>query len=276
MAPEKRPVRLALIQFESTLCDTHANVKKACRFIAEAGQQKADLVVLPELFSTGYELSIVGPKLPDLVESIEGPTTTALCKAARDAHTNVIAGIALTHEIPNVPYNSSVIINRDGQLLGTYDKQHLWAGERAYFRSGSETPVWHLDFGNVGVMICYDMGFPEVARMLALQGAELIVCPSAWCEEDEDVWDANVRCRALEETVFLAAVNRYGHEGDSLYMGGHTLACNPRGHVVAEIKEETEGVLYVDIDLSDLAKARVTSPYLRDRRPDIYKKVLLP
>lgn len=276
MALEQRPVRLALVQFESVLCDTAANTAKACEMIARAGANGADLVVLPELFSTGYELSIVGPELANLVEDIDGPTVTALCDAARAANVNVIAGLALTHDLPHVPYNSSVIIDRDGCLMGTYDKQHLWAGERFWFRSGSTTEVWDFDFGTVGVMICYDMGFPEVARMLALQGAELIVCPSAWCEEDHDVWDANTRCRALEETVFLAAVNRYGREGDSLYMGGHTLVCNPRGHVVDELKEEAEGVLYVDIDLADLAEARVVSPYLRDRRPDLYEDVMLP
>ena len=184
-----RTVHLALVQFESVLCDPAANTQKACRMIAEAAAEGADLVVLPELFSTGYELNIVGPHVPELAEPVDGPTV------------------------------------------------HLWALERFYFRSGCDCPVFDTDFGRIGVMICYDMGFPEVARMLALQGADLILCPSAWCQEDMDVWDVNAPARALENTAFVAAVNRYGVE-DQLVMPGHTKVCNPRGHVVAELAEE--------------------------------------
>ena len=160
-------------------------------------------------------------------------------------------------------------------MEGVYDKQHLWALERFYFRGGNGTPVFQTDFGTIGIMICYDMGYPEVARMLALQGAQIVLCPSAWCEPDHDVWDINVPARALENTVFLCAVNRYGREQD-LYMGGHSKVCDPRGRVVAELPDEGEGVLNVEIDLADVVSNRQTSPYLRDRRPELYGKVLLP
>ena len=272
---EKRTAHLALIQFESVLCDPAANIEKACRMIAEAAAQGADLVVLPELFSTGYQLNIVGPRMPDLAESVDGPTVRALQEAARAGGCYVVAGLALTHGLAGVAFNSAVFIDRDGEVQGVYDKQHLWALERFYFRSGCGCPVFDTDFGRVGVMICYDMGFPEVARMLALQGAELVVCPSAWCAEDMDVWDVNVPARALENTVFVAAVNRFGEE-DGLVMPGHTKVCDPRGHVVAELAEEAEGVLHARIDLGTLAAARQVSPYLRDRRPDLYNAVLLP
>ena len=179
----------------------------------------------------------------------------------------LIAGLALSKEqLPAVAYNSSVFIDRSGELMGTFDKAHLWALERFYFRSGSEFPVFETDFGKVGIMICYDMGFPEVARILALKGAELIVCPSAWCEEDHDVWNFN--------TVYLAAVNRFGTE-DALYMGGHTRVCNPRGAIMAELAEEAEGILYADLDFDALKRFRTASPYMRDRRPELYDEVKL-
>lgn len=271
----KRTAHLALIQFESVLCDSAANTAKACGMIAEAAAQGADLVVLPELFSTGYQLNIVGPRISELAEPVDGSTVRALQEAASKAGCYVIAGLALTHELPGVPYNSAVLIDREGSVAGVYDKQHLWALERFYFRSGCESPVFDTDFGRIGIMICYDMGFPEVARMLTLQGAEIVVCPSAWCEEDHDVWDINAPARALENTVFVAAVNRYGRE-DDLYMGGHTLMCGPRGTVIAELFDESEGVLHVEIDLDEVVRNRVSSPYLRDRRPDLYEEVLLP
>lgn len=275
---EPRPVKLALVQFEAALGRVRENTERACELIAEAGAAGADLVLLPELFSTGYQLNVIGPQLSDLVESVDGPTVSALCSAAREAGCYVAAGVALTRELTAVPYNSSVFIDREGNLLGTYDKQHLWALERFYFRGGDDLGVFDTDFGRVGVMICYDMGFPETARILALHGCDLILCLAAWCAEDMDGWHLNGPSRALENTVYVAAVNRYGVE-EGLVMPGHSYVSNPRGHIIAELEPEKEGVLYVDIDLSDVAAGRFDGrypPYLRDRRPDLYDEVLLP
>ena len=272
---KRTPMKIALIQFEVAIFEVEANTAHACDLIAEAAGNGADLVVLPELFSTGYNLDIVGPRILDLAERVDGPTVAALRAAARENNVYVIAGLALVKEqLPAVAFNSSVFIDCTGELMGTFDKAHLWALERFYFRSGNELPVFDTEFGKVGVMICYDMGFPEVARILALKGAELIVCPSAWCEEDHDVWNYNTQCRALENTVFLAAVNRHGREND-LYMGGHTRVCNPRGAVIAELAEEAEGILYAELDFEQLKTFRTASPYRRDRRPDLYDEVKL-
>ena len=244
--------------------------------IRQAGLDGSHMIMFPEMFTTGYELSIVGPRITELAEPVNGPTITALREAAKQAGVYVEAPIALYYDdLPGVPFNSAVLIDREGNVAGVYDKQHLWALERFYFRGGNGTPVFQTDFGTIGIMICYDMGYPEVARMLALQGAQIVLCPSAWCEPDHDVWDINVPARALENTVFLCAVNRYGREQD-LYMGGHSKVCDPRGRVVAELPDEGEGVLNVEIDLADVVSNRQTSPYLRDRRPELYGKVLLP
>lgn len=268
--------KITLAQFESKLCDPPANVVKAIPMIRQAGLDGSDMIMFPEMFTTGYELSIVGPRITELAEPVNGPTITALREAAKQAGAYVVAPIALYHDdLPGVPFNSAVLIDREGNVAGVYDKQHLWALERFYFRGGNGTPVFQTDFGTIGIMICYDMGYPEVARMLALQGAQIVLCPSAWCEPDHDVWDINVPARALENTVFLCAVNRYGREQD-LYMGGHSKVCDPRGRVVAELPDEGEGVLNVEIDLADVVSNRQTSPYLRDRRPELYGKVLLP
>lgn len=272
MSSTPRLVHLALAQFESTLCEPVINTKKACSMIEQAAGEGSDMVVFPELFSTGYHLNTIGSHLMDLAEPANGSTVCALQKAAQAAHCYVVAGLALTHHLTGIPYNSSVIIDRDGSLLGTYDKQHLWSDEKAYFRPGQHTPVFDTDFGRVGIMICYDMGYPEVARMLTLQGADLIICLAAWCAEDVDVWEINVHARALENTVYLAAVNRFGREGD-LFMPGRTLVCNPRGRAVARLQEEKEGILHATVNLQDIAEFRTRSPYLRDRRPELYKSL---
>lgn len=111
-----RTVHLALVQFESVLCDPAANTQKACRMIAEAAAEGADLVVLPELFSTGYELNIVGPHVPELAEPVDGPTVRALQDAARAGNCYVVAGLALAYDMAGVPFNSSVVIDRQGSF----------------------------------------------------------------------------------------------------------------------------------------------------------------
>ena len=162
---------------------------KAIPMIRQAGLDGSDMIMFPEMFTTGYELSIVGPRITELAEPVNGPTITALREAAKQAGVYVVAPIALYHDdLPGVPFNSAVLIDREGNVAGVYDKQHLWALERFYFRGGNGTPVFQTDFGTIGIMICYDMGYPEVARMLALQGAQIVLCPSAWCEPDHDVW----------------------------------------------------------------------------------------
>ena len=269
-------MKLALVQFQSVLGDVDASLARALPMIDEAAAAGANMVVFPELFSTGYHLPTVGPRMTELAEPIDGPTVRALQQAARKNGVYLVAPIALLHDLSGVPFNSAVFIGPDGGVLGSFDKVHLWALERFYFRAGHEFPVFETEFGKVGIMICYDMGFPEAARSLALKGAELIVCPSAWCVEDADVWEINAPARALENTVFLGAVNRWGHEGDDLYMHGASMVCGPRGNVIARLEDEAEGILYADIDFDEVRKNRVTSPYLRDRRADAYSDVLLP
>ena len=264
-------LKLALVQFESVLKETITNTNRACAIVDEAAGNGADIVVFPELFSTGYNLRIIGEHILDLAETLDGPTITAMRAAARKNNCYVVAPIALIKELPGVPYNSAVFIDRSGEIRGVYDKVHLWALERFFFRQGSEYPVFDTEFGKVGIMICYDMGFPEVARALTLQGAELIVCPSAWCVQDMDIWHINAAARAVENTVFLGAVKRFGHEEHDLYMPGQSMVCGPRGGVVAHLEDACAGILSVDIDLAEVLKHRVASPYLRDRRADTYR-----
>ena len=266
-------LHLALVQFEGRVGEPANNTLHACELVRQAAKEGADMVVLPELFATGYNLDIIGPRIQELAEPIDGPTITALREVAAECGVYLIAGVALLKNLTGIPYNSSVFIGREGQLVGTADKMHLWALERFYFRAGTEQPVFVTEFGAIGILICYDLGFPEDARMLALKGADVLLCPSAWCEPDHDVWNINTTCRALENTVFLAGVNRYAHESD-LFLGGHTRLCNPRGGVIDELTEEGEGILHVTIDLDELPQYRKNSPYLKDRRPEIYDDVV--
>ena len=269
-------MKLALVQFESVLGDVEASIARALPMVDEAAAAGADMVVFPELFTTGYHLDTIGPHMTELAQPIDGPAVRAMQAAARKNEVYLVAPMALYHELPGVPYNSCVFIDPDGSVQGTFDKVHLWALERFYFRAGYDYPVFETEFGRVGIMICYDIGFPETARILTLKGAELLLCPSAWHKPDRDVWDINIPARALENTVFVAAVNRYGLEGGDLYMDGASMVCGPRGQRIARLEEEAEGILYADIDFDEVRTNRTSSPYLRDRRPETYDEVLLP
>ncbi len=271
----KRTVKTALIQFQSIMGDTVASTQKAIPMIEEAADNGAQIICLPELFSTGYNLGILGKKFPSMGEPIDGPTIQALQKVAKEKQVYLIAPIALYKpELPGVLFNSAVFINDEGGIEGAYDKNHLWALERFYFRNGENYPVFNTRYGRIGIMICYDAGFPEVARILTCKGAEIIFCPSAWCIEDKDIWHLNMPQRALENTCYVCAVNRFGQEGDDLYMGGYSMICGPRGQILAHLTEEKESTLYGELDLDALTEARTTSPYLRDRRPEQYRNFL--
>ena len=264
-----RTVKIALIQFGGRLGDTAGNTVHAAALCREAAEKGADIICLPELFSTGYNLGLIGEKIPYLAQRLDGPTITALRELSEEKSCCIIAPIALEKEMPGVVYNSAVVLE-DGRVLGVYDKNHLWAMERFFFRPGETYPVFDTKYGRIAVMICYDMGFPEVARILTLKGAEIIFCPSAWKIQDRDMWNLNIPQRALENNLFVAGVNRFGQEGDDLYMDGSSKVANPRGRVLAQIEEEREDILYAELNMEEIITNRANSMYLHCRRPDQY------
>lgn len=270
----KSTISLALIQFESILGDPKANRRKAEAMIREAAGNGAELICLPEMYTTGYNLDIIGPQITQLAENIDGPTVTGLQHLAKELKIHIVAPLALNLEDdPEArPFNSAVFIGDEGQILGVYSKCHLFETERMYFQAGQELPVYDTKFGKIGIMICFDAGFPEVARILQMKGAELIVCPSAWRIQDMGVWHLNMPQRAQENSCYLAAINRYGKEG-SLYMGGYSIVCGPEGDIIKELTEEKEDILYCIIDGQRLADFRADGgPYLPYRRPELYER----
>jgi predicted amidohydrolase len=262
-------IKLALVQFDSKIKDVEYNLKKGLKFVKEAGEKKADIIVFPELFTTGYNVDIIKSDYFDLAETINGNTINTLKKEAMNNNINIVAPIALEKEIKGVIYNSAVVIDRLGNILGSYDKTHLWAGDKFYFKEGNSYPVFELDFGKIGIMICYDGGFPEVSRILALKGAELILCPSAFPIWDKYMWDIYFKSRALENVCFVAGINRVGKE-EKLEMFGNNKLCNPRGEVLLDAIINKEDMQIVEIDLDLVKEHRKKIPYLKDRKIDSF------
>lgn len=266
----KRNVHVGIVQFEAVLGDVPANIRKAEQLIEEAAQKGANIVCLPELFSTGYNFNILGEKFNEISLEHYEDTYEALANAAKKSDVYLIAPFSEKRELEGIIYNSALVFDRDGKKLGSYAKTHLWAQDRLFFKQGTDFPVFETEFGKFGIAICYDVGFPETCRTLCLKGAEYVFVPAAWRIQDKDMWELNLPQRALENIFYTIGVNRVGKEGD-LHMFGKSKVCNPRGKVIAELPEDEEKVEVVTIDLNALNEYRTQISYLRDRNPHLYE-----
>lgn len=266
---KQREVNIGIIQFSAKLGDVEHNVNKAVGLIEEVAKKGANIVCLPELFSTGYNFNILGKTFNQISLEYYDFTYEMMAKAAKDNSVYLIAPFSEKRELEGIIYNSAVVFDDVGECIGSFAKTHLWAQDRLFFKEGTHYPIFDTKYGKFGIAICYDIGFPESCRTLCLEGAEFVFMPSAWRIQDLDMWELNVPQRALENIFFTIGVNRVGHEGD-LHMFGKSKVCNPRGHVIAEFPEDEEKGDVVTIDLNELNKYRTDISYLRDRNPHIY------
>lgn len=272
-----RKLKIGLVQFEGKLGEVEHNLSHALAMIDEAASNGAEIVCLPELFATGYNLSLLGGDTIKLGNAYYELIVQKMSEVAKEKKIHLIAPVGRKTRMEGILRNSALLFDDRGELLGHFDKTHLWALERLYYQEGDTYPVFDLAIAGkrvrVGIMICYDAGFPEACRSLALNGAELVFCPAAWRIQDVDMWDLNLAQRALENLLFVVGVNRVGFEGD-LHLFGKGKVCSPRGSIVAELPMDQETVRVVEIDLDDVSRFRTEIPYLRDRRPHIYSALL--
>jgi len=266
-------VRIALAQVDVALAEKPVNLEKILTRLEEASQNGAKLVVFPECALTGYGFKSAEEAIP-LAESIPGPSTQALAEAAKRLKISCVLGL-LEREGESL-FNTAVLVGPDG-LVGRYRKTHLpWLGVDRFVKKG-EGPfqVYETEAGRIGILICYDLRFPEAARILALKGAEVILLPTNWPEGAEANPGFLSRSRACENRVYLIAVNRVGRE-DGIRFIGHSQAVDPSGSLLTEAGER-EGLLYVGIEPGLSRQKRVVnSPgeyefdIFQDRRPELY------
>ena len=274
--------------------DPEANFASAIRQIREAASRGAQVVCLPELFRTQYFCQREELALFDLAEQIPGPSTQNLAEVAREAGVAIIASL-FERRAPGLYHNTAVTLNSDGEIAGIYRKMHIPDDplyyEKYYFAPGDlGFQAVDTSAGRVGTLVCWDQWYPEGARLTALQGAEVLFYPTAigWhpAEKDEfgaaqyDAWQTIQRAHAIANGVYVAAVNRVGHEnGDVLgnrasgpgleFWGGSFLA-DPFGRIVAKASHEDEEILLGEIDRALIEETRRNWPFLRDRRVDAY------
>lgn len=256
-------LKIALAQFNSKILDLNFNKEKMLLMIKEAAFKGADVIVFPELFSIGYNLEIVGENIDSIIETKNTPLVLAACKSALENKIYVIIGVPYKEN--GKRYNSAIIIDKKGNIVDIYKKNNLWFSERKYFDYGdNEFRVYEAEFGKFGVVICYDVDYPETCRKLALNGADIIFVVSAWDNSYRRLWDVYLPARALENTVYIAAVNRVGVEENLIYFG-NSKVYDPTAKLLASAVN-CEEILYCDIDIQSISKIREEFPYLKEIR----------
>ncbi len=293
---EPRPARVVLVQGaaygDPASFDVAHNLGYYLERIDEACRaHRPNLVVLPELFSAPYFCSSHDTSRYELAEPIPGPTTTALGELAREHRTFVTAPV-FERVVDGEYYNACALIGPDGELcpariVGSDEihtcarKVHLPSvqargtslDEKFWFRPGPGLAIFDTELGRIGCLICYDRSFPEAWRTLVLAGAELIVVPLTSHGFRESLFIAELETMAAEHQVCVAACNRAGPERVDalLHMFGRSCLISPLGEVIAQGSGDGADVVAGELDLASVETARAELPYLRDRRPDIYR-----
>jgi N-carbamoylputrescine amidase len=265
------------------------NLDRAVARVREARRAGADVVCLPELFRSQYFCQREDASLFDLAEPVSGPTTEALGRAAKETGAVVVAPI-FERRAPGLYHNSAVIIDADGEVRGLYRKMHI-PDDPAFYEKFYFTPgdlgfrAFDTQAGRIGTLICWDQWYPEGARLTALQGAAVLFYPTAigWHPHEKeafgaaqrDAWRTIQRSHAIANGVYVAAVNRVGHEkpvpdGAGLVFWGTSFLADPFGVVVAEASTDKEEIVVGEVDLARLEDVRRNWPFLRDRRIDAY------
>jgi N-carbamoylputrescine amidase len=260
-----------------------ANVARVEALIREAARRGAQVILTPELFEGPYFPQTEDEKAFDLAAPLEAHRTVARMQALA-ADLGVVLPISFFERARQVYYNSVVTIDADGAQLGVYRKSHIPDGpgyeEKFYFRPGDTGfRVWKTRHGNIGVGICWDQWFPEAARSMALQGAEILLYPTTIGTEpntpDEDTqvpWRRAMVGHAVANAIPVAAANRIGTEGGLTFYGS-SFACDQRGDMKAELGREEEGVAIASFDREELRRYRASWGFFRDRRPDLYDRL---
>ncbi|HET7102081.1 MAG TPA: carbon-nitrogen hydrolase [Terriglobia bacterium] len=271
--------------------DPRRNLQRAIQGVKEAARKGASIACLPELFASTYFCQREDASIFDLAEPIPGPITRALSPVARKARVSVIAPV-FERRAAGVYHNSVAVIGSDGKITGHYRKMHIPDDpgfyEKYYFTPGDlGFQAIRTNVGPVAPLICWDQWYPEAARLVALQGANVIFYPTAigWHPHEKerygaaqrDAWRTIQRGHAIANGVYVAVVNRVGLEkedqGAGIEFWGASFVADPQGVVIAEASGDREEILIAEVDLKHLENIRRNWPFLRDRRIDAYQGI---
>jgi len=252
-------MRVFAAQFEPVELDPEANMERAADILARAAAERADLVVLPETWSTGYDLP-AARQLRDRSASL----VPRLAEEARRRSVAVVGSMVLPSK--SGASNEAILLDKNGEVALRYRKSHLIDAyrEKEIFEPGREVPTAEIAGVRIGVAICYDLRFPELFRSFVDQGAEVFVIVAEWPEVRIGHWEVLLQARAIENQAWVIGVNRVGTDRTTTY-GGRSRIIDPAGRVVAEAPGDLETQLVFDLDLDALRALRRDFPVLQDR-----------
>jgi predicted amidohydrolase len=256
-------ITIALAQMAISLGRPEENFQAAQSLATKAVAQGADLLVLPELWATGYDL--------DRAREYAAPLDKghfALMADLAQMHGQYVAGTALEDNPGGRPFNTAALYGPDGRCLGAYRKVHLWAplGEVEHMTPGDALPVFELPWGTVAMAICYDLRFPELFRSLVAKGADLIFLPAAFTlATGRDHWEVLLRARAIENQAYVVAPAQWGRHSPGRRSYGRSLIVDPWGVVLAQAPDQ-EGVILAELDHARLSRLRREMPCWQHRR----------
>jgi len=283
-------VRCGLIQTKNA-CPTdqpiekikQANIVTNLAFIEQAAVKGVKIICMQEVFTTPYFCAEQNTHWYDSVEKIpDGPTVKLMQEVARK-HSMVIIVPIYEEDITGVYYNTAAVIDADGKYLGKYRKNHIphtapgfW--EKFYFKPGNlGYPTFETAYARIGVYICYDRHFPEGARALGLNGAEIVFNPSATVAGlSEYLWELEQPAHAVANGYFVGAINRVGHEQpwDIGEFYGKSYFCSPRGKIIAQASRDNDELVVADLNLDEIREVRNIWQFYRDRRPESYGELV--
>lgn len=274
-------MKLALIQQVATH-DRNANLERGVAAARTAAENGAKVICFAELaFDRFYPQDKATDELLKLAVPIPGPSTDPFCEIARQ-HECVIVSNFFEDAGNGQTFDSSPVIDADGSILGVTRMIHITDypcfHEQGYYAPGDNgVPVFETRHGRIGVAICYDRHFPEYMRALGVAGAELVIVPQAGAVDEwpEGLYEAEMRVAAFQNGYFTALCNRVGEE-ERLTFAGESFVCDPDGHTIARAGQNSEEILYCDVDFSQIAKCHARQLFLQHRRPDLYSSWIKP
>jgi N-carbamoylputrescine amidase len=287
---------IGLIQMHCTP-EPDDNVSRAVAHVREAARRGAHVICLPELFRTQYFCQREEHSFFDLAEPIPGPTTKVFGDLSRELKVTIVVSL-FERRAAGVYHNTAAVMGENGTLRGIYRKMHIPDDplyyEKFYFTPGDlGYKVFDVPQGRVGTLVCWDQWYPEGARLTAMQGAQVLFYPTAigwhpdekeeWGEAQHDAWRTIQRSHAIANGVYVAVVNRVGHEqgdirgnraeGKGLQFWGGSFIADPFGRIVAEASHDKEEILIGEVNPKKMEEIRRNWPFLRDRRIDSYAPI---
>ncbi len=273
----------ACVQIAIKPNDVQANIIKAIKWLKMAvADYQAELVVFPETVTTGYETDLSAEELWDILSEAPGSITSSIQSATRDLGIYVVWPTYRRAGKRGEIYNSSILIGPDGDIVGIYDKTHPAPWERrdggGWVKVGDHADVYETELGSIGMIICYDGDFPELSRLLAVKGAEIIVRASA-LQRSFDIWYLTNAARAYDNHVYVVASNLIGPDARGNYGFGHSMIVNPIAWRLAQARG-TEEIIAAKLDPDPLryitwgSKSLQTFDHLEDRNLELYKDIL--